>query len=175
MSGCFDNFFIGCIWLTDVEIFADSAVFDPGVLKHHAKAATQRMTGNFIDRVTINRDCTAGHIIESHQQVDKGCFSTASWSDDCDTLAWFCMQVEIFNQFFVRNVAETNVIDVDFTSDISDGVLGISTFRFFFQKSKDSGRACKCTLKLCDDRTDIIEWFHVLICISKKYGQTTNS
>ena len=67
------------------------------------------------------------------------------------------MQVEIFNQFFVRNVAETNVIDVDFTSDISDGVLGISTFRFFFQKSKDSGRACKCILKLCNDRTDIIE------------------
>lgn len=71
------------------------------------------MAGNFIDRMSVNGNSAAGYIVEAHQQVDKGGLSTASRTDDRDTFARFCMEIEVFNQFFIRNIAEADMINID--------------------------------------------------------------
>ena len=170
----FDDLFIGSIWFSDVDIVTDSSVFDPGILKYHAETASQGMAGNLIDRMSVNRNRAAGHIVEAHQQVDKGGFSTAGRTDDCDTFARFCMEIEVLNQFFIRNVAEADIVNIDLTFCIGKCFLRICTFRIFFKKCKNSGCTCKCVLKFCDNGTDVVEWLHVLVCVGKQYRESAD-
>ena len=172
--GCFYNLSIGSIRFSYIDIFTDGSVLDPCILKYHTETVSQGMAGNFIDRMSVNGNSAAGYIVEAHQQVDKGGLSTASRTDDRDTFARFCMEIEVFNQFFIRNIAEADMINIDLAFCIGKGFFRICTFRSFFEKCKDSGRTCKCVLKFCNNRTDVVEWFHVLVCVGKQYRETAD-
>ena len=133
------------------------------------------MAGDLVDRMSVDGNGSSGHIIKSHQQVDKSSFTASGRSDDRDTFTRLCMEIEVFDKLLVRNIAEADIVDIDFTFNIGNRFLRIFAFRFFFQKCEDSGGAGKCVLKFCDNGTDIIEWFHVLVRIGEQYRKSADS
>lgn len=85
------------------------------------------------------------------------------------------MKIKVFNERFVRFVAEGNILDIHCTFYIDKSSGRIRAFWLFLQKIKDPGSACQSVLKLCDHGADIVEGLHILVCISQQYGKSTDS
>ena len=147
----------------------------PGVLKNHTIASAKCVSGNLGDGFSVHRNTSAGDVVETHQQVDKGCFATTGRAYDGNTPAWFCMKIKAFDERFVLFVAEGNIPDIHCTFYIDKSSGQIRAFRLFLQKIKDPGSAGQSVLKLCDYGADIVEGLHILVCISQQYGKSTDS
>ena len=109
---CPDDFFIRGIRFSEADIFTDSTGFDPGILKHHTEALSERMSGKLIDRFTVDTDLSGIHVIEAHQEVDKCCFSASGRTYDRNTHTRFNLKVKVFNQRFTLVIAEIYVVDI---------------------------------------------------------------
>ena len=69
---------------------------------------------------------------------------------------------------------EAYILNIYFTFYIFQRIRSFCNFRLFLQQIKDPACACKRVLKLCNNRTDIIKWFHILIGIGEKYGKSSD-
>ena len=70
------------------------------------------MSGNLIDRFTVDTDFSGIHVIEAHQEVDKCCFSASGRTYDRNTHTRFNLKVKVFNQRFTLVIAEIYVVDI---------------------------------------------------------------
>ena len=94
------------------------------------------MSGNFCDGFSIYGNASAVHIVESHQKIDKCCFTAAGRTYNGNSSAWFCVQIEVFNQRFVLLIAEGNIPDIHSTFYIIKSSGRIRAFRLLLQKIK---------------------------------------
>ena len=66
------------------------------------------------------------------------------------------------------------MFDVYLSLYIGQCTLCFRVFQRFFQKLKDTGSAGEGILQLCNDGTDIVKRFHILVCVSKHYRKSTD-
>ena len=69
---------------------------------------------------------------------------------------------------------EAHILNIYFTLYILQCLRSLCNFWFLLQQIKDSACTGKSILKFCNNRTDVIEWLHILIGIGEKYGKTSD-
>ena len=107
--GCGYDFFVGCIEFTVFNVIFDASAEQPGILKYHSKHLSEFAPVEVFDVVSIDLDCPAVDIIETHQQFDHGCLSCSGWSYDGDLLSFFYFCREIIDDDMLRIVSEVYV------------------------------------------------------------------
>ena len=69
---------------------------------------------------------------------------------------------------------EAHILNIYFTLYIFQCLRSLCNFRFLLQQIEDSACTGKSILKFCNNGTDIIEWFHILVGIGEKYGKSSD-
>ena len=123
------------------------------------------MAGQPADRFSIDADLSGIDIVETHQQINQRCLSASGRTDNRNTHTGLYIEVEVFDQLFVFVIAKCHIVDRHISGHGIDGSGRIGTLLFFFQKFENTAGARKRVLHLRDNGTDIIEWFHVLVCV----------
>ena len=82
------------------DVFANGAVQQGGVLRHHADGAAQAVLRNMANVLPVDADATLLPIIEPQQQAGKGGFARARRADQSQLLAGTQAQVQVLNRPF---------------------------------------------------------------------------
>ena len=99
--GCCYDFFMGGIEFAVFDIIFDASAEQPGILKYHSEHLSEFAPVEVFDVVSIDLDCPAVDIIETHQQFDHGCLSCSGWSYDGDLLSFF---------YFCREIIDDDIL-----------------------------------------------------------------
>ena len=175
LFGRIDDLLFRRIRLSEADVVAHGSLFDPGILQHHTKAAAERMAGQFVDRLSVDADLSGIDIIEAHQQVDKRRLSASGRADNGNTHARLYVKIKVLDQFFLFVITKCYIIDRHISRHGIDRSGRVCTLLFLFQKSKDTACAGKRVLHLGDNGTDIIERFHILVCVRQQNGKSADS
>ncbi len=170
MSGLcgFDDFFLGCVGIAVGNVLSYSAFFEPGVLKHHAVAQSERLSGNLGYILAFDFDFAAVGIVEAHKQIDKGGFSATRRSDDCNALTALDVERKSLNEGFVFHVREVNVVDIDVAVRIGQFLKTcVGGLILRFEKVENSACRSGRALELGYDARYFVERFGVLRCVGK--------
>ena len=93
------------------DIVADRAVEQPGILQHHPEFAAQLAALHVSDIHAVNDNLPAADFVEAHQQVNQGGFTRTGWPYDGNSLPRANLNVHVFNQEFIRLVAELHMAE----------------------------------------------------------------
>ena len=123
------------------------------------------MAAESFNWLAVNFNVSLIHIIKAHQQIDKCRFSTAGRSYNGNPHAGIYFQIKIFNQAVILIITEVYMADGHISFHFVDCSFHVWGFFFFLQKIKNTVRTRQRILHLCNDRTNVIERFHILVRI----------
>ena len=175
--GRLNDFLVRCLRTAHPDVVSDRAAAQPRILQHHTKGAPQRLTLHIPDISATDPDRAGIDIVKAHQQIDQRGLSTAGRPDDRYHLAFLYIQVEVFDQLFLRCVGERHVLQADMSHIICRqrfGRLRIRNLRFLIDQLEYPARACDRILQLCDHTGNFIERLRILVRIRQKCGELSD-
>ena len=112
----------------------------PGILQNHGESLAKFFAFDFLCRNSLKADFAGIHVIKTHQKVDYGGFSCAGGAYYRNGFARFCLNGNIFENGFFRNVSESDVINLNGTFHFlkTDSAGSVCRFRFFVNNSENS-------------------------------------
>ena len=160
-----DHLLLGRLLAPEADILPHGGMTHPGVLQNHTDGAAQRGTRQRADIFSVDRDVTAGHVVETHNQIDERRLPAPGRPDDGNALSRLRLERKVTHERHLGYIGERNMGECDLPPRILEQsrVIGVRDFRlrryeFFNPQSTGKG-----ILQLGHDAGNFIERFGVLV------------
>lgn len=168
-----DDFLFGGVGLTERNVFADGAFFEPGVLQHHAVGEAERAARYARNVLALDADYAAAGVVKTHEKVNERSLAAARGTHDSHALTVLYRQREALNERLVGNVGKVNVVDFDIAVRVRElGQPLVGALYGRFQKLEHAVCGGGSGLEFGDHAGDFVERFGVLIGVGEEAGQS---
>lgn len=149
-GGGFD-FFGSCVGFAVGDVLADGAVEEEDILADKADCAAQGGVAEICEGEAIESDLAGKGIVEPEEEADNGGFSGAGGADDGMGFAGGNVHRNAFEDGGARDVAEGDVLEVDFALDRGgEGFLTFDHLGFGVEEVLDAVGAGEEALELVE-------------------------
>ncbi len=150
------------------NVFPHRALFQPGVLQHHAEVPPQALPGQLADVAAVHLDRTAVHIVKPHKQVNHRGFAAACGAHQSNALAGLHVQAEVLNEPLPRLVGKGDLLHPNAALRLAqgDGVRSIGELRLLLHELEHPGGAGQGVLQLGNHPGNLVKGLGVLVGIA---------